>query len=125
LNFIRTVAAPSEERFDAHDVERRQDERPPDRIALHRCADLANRSHHAIDVLAVGNPHVDDRVGVLLAEVGERRDGTVREDLHGALRVAQDDRAEVDLLDAAADAVDAREIADAHLIFEDQEKIPR
>ena len=56
---------------------------------------------HAIDVLAVGDPHVDDRVRELLAEVRERGDRAVRKHLHRAFAVAQDDRPQVDLLDGA------------------------
>ena len=40
----------------------------------------------------------------------------------GAVDIAQHDRAQVDLLDVAGHAVDAREVADADLIFENEEE---
>ena len=49
-------------------------------------------------------------------------DGAVREDVHRAFAVAQHDRAQVDRLDQAADPVDRGDVADAHLVLEDQEE---
>ena len=65
-----------------------------------------------------------ERVGELLAEIGERRDRAVGKHLHRSFAVAQHDRSQVDLLDAPGDAVDPREIADPDLILENQ-KEPR
>ena len=42
--------------------------------------------------------------------------------MHHALDIAQDDGPQVDLLDGSADAVDLRGVAEAHLIFGDQEQ---
>ena len=53
------------------------------------------------------------------ASAGDR---AVRKHLHGALAVADHDRPQVDLLDDAGDAVDPGEIANPHLILEDQEE---
>ena len=75
-----------------------------------------------IDVLSVRHADVDDREGKVLAQIRERGDGPVREHLDRAFDVAQHDRPQIDLLDAPGHAVDARAVADAHLVFEDQEE---
>src|SRR5262245_17290248 len=110
------------QRFDADDVERRQDQRSPHRVLLHRHADLPDGSEHAIDVFVVGHADVDDRVGKLFAEVCQRRDGAVRKYLYRAFDVPKHDGAQVDLFDAAGDAVDASQITDADLVLEDQKE---
>ena len=89
---------------------------------LHRRAHFADGTHHAVHVLGIGDAQVDDRVRVLLAQVRERRNHAVRKHLNRALLVPHHDGAQVDLFHRAADAVDARDVADADLILENQEE---
>ena len=67
-------------------------------------------------------PTRDHVVGEVLGLVGQRLDLAVREDVHGAFLVAQHDGPEVDGLDEPALSVDDGDVADAHLILEDQEE---
>ena len=76
----------------------------------------------AVRVVFEGDADRDHVVREVLRQVGERLHLAVREDVHGALLVAQHDRAQVHLLDQPALAVDDRHVADAHLVLEDQEE---
>src|ERR1043166_2033665 len=105
---------PVSQRLDAENLEWAEHQWAPDRIFFYPRADFADGAEHAIDVLAIGDAEVDDGVRELFAEVCQRRNGAVRKHLNGAFAVANDDRSQVDLLDRPGDAVDAREIADAH-----------
>ena len=76
----------------------------------------------SVGILTIGDPDVDDVVGEVLAAVGERVDRAVGKDVDRPLRVTQNDGPEVDRLDQPAGAVDRRDVADAHLILENQEE---
>ena len=111
------------QRLDADDLQGlEQDPRPTPGRAASNAPDLACRPHDAIEVLAVGDLQVHDGEREDLAQIRQAGDGAVREHLHRAFAVADDDRAEVDLLDRAGDVVDPRQIADPHLILENQKE---
>ena len=108
--------------LDACDLDGRQDRGLEGFILLERLPGLFEHADDLVRVVALVHEDVQDRKGVVLGEVRQRRDGPARDDDPGAPRIAEHECAQRDGLDEASDAVDLRDVADAHLVLEDQEE---
>ena len=86
-------------------LQRLQDERTERLVRLHAVADLAQRLDHLIDVLAVGDAHLHQRVREVLGHVEDGRHLAERHGMDVAAEVAQPHRADGHALDDAAVAV--------------------
>ena len=92
------------------------------RVSGQRVGGVFDRIRHLIGILVVQHTDADHVVREVLGLVGQRLDLAVREDVNGAFLVPEDGRPEVDGLDEPTLPVDDGDVADAHLILEDQEK---
>ena len=86
---------------------------------------VAQHLDDLVGVLLEVDVHVNQVIRVIARAIGQRRDCPVGEHVHRAFDVAQDRRPQVDGLHAAALAVDDDRVADADLVFEDQEESGR
>src|SRR5439155_17333750 len=106
----------------AYHLQRGQQKRGPGGFTLQSGTDLADGAEHPIEVLPVPGAHIHYGVRKLLAQIRKRGHAAVWEHLNGTLSVAQHYRPEIDLLDDARHAVDAADVPDPHLIFQDDEE---
>ena len=93
----------------------------PDGVGGHRGHGLADHRDDPLDVLGVGDRHVDERRGEALRPVADPDDLAVADVPGDAVRVAQPGDPQGHLLDRADGLTGVDDVADAVLVLEDHE----